>query len=92
MEVMMAEDTHELSETEQLEQRLQVTTKFVVQLTANLVANTSLGLTRGEVGKIIRGLKPAEREGLSPEEKARSEVDGWQVDLIEREFQAQLKW
>ena len=88
----MAEDTHELSETEQLEQRLQVTTKFVVQLTANLVANTSLGLTRGEVGKIIRGLKPAEREGLSPEEKARSKVDGWQVDLIEREFQAQLEW
>ncbi len=86
----MGDDAHELSEIEQLEQRLQVTTKFVARLAAGLVAKTRLGLSQGDVGKIIQGLKPAERGGLSPEEKARSEIDGWQAALIEREFQVQL--
>ena len=86
----MADDAHDLSEIEQLEQRLQVTTKFAARLAADLVAKTRLGLNRGDVDKMIRGLKPAEREGLTPEAKARSEIDGWQVDLIEREFQARL--
>ena len=86
----MTEDSHHLSQTEQLKQRLQVTTIFAARLAAYLVAKQMLG--RSDVEKIIQGLKPAERKDLSAEEKARSEVDGWQVDLIEREFQAQLKW
>ncbi len=86
----MADDAHDLSEIEKLEQRLQVTTKFAVRLAAVLVAKTRLGLSPGDVGKIIQGLKPIDKEGLSPEVKARSEVDGWQVALIEREFTAKL--
>jgi hypothetical protein len=81
---MMAEAAHDLSEIEQLEQRLQLTTKFVARLANNLVAKEILG--EGDVAKIIRGLMPAVREGLSPEEKARSEVDDWQAALIEREI------
>ena len=86
----MEDDAHDLSEIEQLEQRLQVTTKFAARLTANLVAKQRLGLNLGEVEKIIRGLTPAKKQGLSPEEKARSEIDGWQAALIGREFEAQL--
>ena len=86
----MADDAHDLSEIEQLKQRLQVTTIFAARLAAVLVSKTRLGLGRGDIGKIIRGLKPAEREGLSPEEKARSEIDGSQAALIERDFQVQL--
>ena len=73
MEAKMADDAHDLSQIEQLEQRLQVTTKFAARLAADLVAKQMLG--RGDVGKIIRGLKPVRREGLSAEDKARSEVD-----------------
>ncbi len=87
----MTEDSHDLSQIEQLKQRLQVTTIFAARLAAALVAKQRLGLNRGDVGKIIRGLTPTKREGLSPEEKARSEVDGWQAALIEREFKAQLE-
>ncbi len=87
----MDEDAHDLSQTEQLKQRLQVTTIFAARLAADLVAKQRLGLNRGDVEKMIRGLTPAKREGLSPEEKARSEVDGWQAAFIEREFKAQLE-
>ena len=84
----MTEDAHDLSQIEQLKQRLQVTTIFAARLAADLVAKQML---RGsDVEKIIQGLKPAEREGLSAEDKARSQVDGWQAALIEREFKAQL--
>ena len=86
----MADDAHDFSEIEQLEQRLQVTTIFAARLAAYLVSKTRLGLSRGDIKKITRGLKPAEREGLSPEEKARSGIDGRQADRIEREFQIQL--
>ncbi len=84
----MIEDAHDLSQIEQLKQRLQVTTIFAARLAADLVAKQMLG--RSDVEKIIQGLKPAERKDLSAEEKARSEVDGWQAALIEREFKAQL--
>ncbi len=84
----MTEDSHHLSQIEQLKQRLQVTTIFAARLAADLVAKQMLG--RSDVEKIIQGLKPAERKDLSAEEKARSEVDGWQAALIEREFKAQL--
>ncbi len=87
----MEEDAYDLSEIEQLKQRLQVTTKFAAWLAAALVAKTRLGLSQREVGKIIQSLKPVEKEGLSPEVKARSEIDGWQAALIEREFQFQLE-
>ncbi len=86
----MTEDSHHLSQIEQLKQRLQVTTIFAARLAADLVAKQRLGLNRGDVEKIIQGLKPAEREDLSAEVKARSQVDGWQAALIEREFKAQL--
>ena len=86
----MADDAHDLSEIEKLQQRLQVTTIFVARLAANLVAKTRLGLSQREVEKIIQGLKPTDKEGLSPEDKARSEVDGWQAALIEAEFTAKL--
>ncbi len=89
-EAKMADDAHDLSEIEQLEQRLQVTTIFAARLAAYLVSKTRLGLNRGDIKKITRGLKPAEREGLSPEEKTRSGIDGRQADRIEREFQIQL--
>ena len=85
----MTEDAHDLSEIEELKQRLQVTTKFAARLAANLVAQEMLG--QRHVEKIIRGLKPAQRrEDLSAEEKARSEVDGWQAALIEQEFKDRL--
>ena len=84
----MTEDAYDLSKIEELEQRLQVTTKFAARLAAVLVTRTRLGLSRGEIEQIIQGLKPVEKEGRSPEEKARSEVDGWQAALIEREFQS----
>ncbi len=85
----MTEDSHHLSQTEQLKQRLQVTTIFAARLAAYLVAKQMLG--RSDVEKIIQGLKPAERKDLSAEEKARSEVDGWQAALIDREFKVQLR-
>ncbi len=84
----MTEDSHDLSQIEQLKQRLQVTTIFAARLAAGLVAKQMIG--RSDVEKIIQGLKPAEREGLSAEVKARSQVEGWQAALIEREFKAQL--
>ncbi len=84
----MTEDSHDLSQIEQLKQRLQVTTIFAARLAADLVAKQMLGLS--DVRKIIQGLKPAEREDLSAEEKARSEVDGWQAALIDREFKLQI--
>ncbi len=87
----MADDTHDLSEIEQLEQRLQVTTIFAARLAAYLVSKTRLGLNRGDIKKNHPRLKTGrEREGLSPEEKARSGIDGRQADRIEREFQIQL--
>ena len=86
----MADDAHDLSEIERLEQRLQVTTKFAARLAADLVAKQGQWLSRNDIGKIIQGLKPTDKEDLSPEDKARSEIDGWQADLIEREFQVQL--
>ncbi len=85
----MTEDAHDLSQTEQLKQRLQVTTIFAARLAAYLVAKQMLG--RSDVEKIIQGLKPAERKDLSAEEKARSEVDGWQAALIDREFKVHLR-
>jgi hypothetical protein len=88
MEAKMADNSHALSQIEELKQRLQVTTKFAARLATELVARQALD-QRG-VRKIIQDLKPEEREGLSAEEKARSEIDGWQVALIEQEFVAQL--
>ncbi len=65
----MADDAHDLSEIEQLEQRLQVTTIFAARLAAYLVSKTRLGLNRGDIKKITRGLKPAERERVFPPKK-----------------------
>ncbi len=87
----MADDAHDLSEIELLEQRLQVTTKFAARLAADLVAKQGQWLSQGDIGKIIQGLKPTDKEGLSPEDKARSEIDGWQASLIEQQFQTQLE-
>lgn len=88
----MEEDAYDLSEIEEIEQRLLVTTKFAARLAAELVAKQVLD--RRDVGKIIQGLKPrkerAEKAEKRTEKIARSEVDGQQAALIQMQFDSQF--
>ncbi len=65
MEAVMGDDAHELSEIEQLEQRLQVTTIFAARLAAYLVSKTRLGRVHTYSKNRTPGLKNVQLSKVS---------------------------
>ena len=80
----MADDNYELSEIEELQQRLHITTKFAVRLAYKLVFEQVLA--RPDVAKMILGLTRADTSGLPAKAKALSHAEGRQAALIHLEF------
>ena len=71
----------EISELDSLRQQMNITAKFAARLAGVLARHDPWA--RGEIGKVIEGLKSSNPERLSKEQVALAKAEAAQVGLIE---------